>query len=50
MTIFKARLYIGNMGLNKNKVRGIIKRVGGLFTGKSKNSPDEKGKLQVARF
>lgn len=43
--------YIGNMEVNKNKVRGIIKKVGGLFSGKSKNSSDdEKGKLQVANF
>ena len=46
----QSTLYIGNMGLNKNKVRGIIKRVGGLFAGKAKNSPDEKGKVQVAGF
>src|SRR6266487_4912789 len=43
-------LYVGNMGLNKNKVRGIMKKVGGLFAGKSKNSSDEKGKLHVANF
>jgi hypothetical protein len=43
-------LYVGNMGLNKNKVRGIMKKVGGLFARKSKNSSDEKGKLQVANF
>jgi hypothetical protein len=46
----QSTLYIGNMGLNKNKVRGIMKKVGGLFAGKSKNSPDEKGKVQVAGF
>jgi len=46
----QSTLYIGNMGLNKNKVRGIVKKVGGLFAGKSKNSSDEKGKLQVAGF
>ena len=43
-------LYIGNLELNKNQVRGILKKVGGLFSGKSKNSSNEKGKLQVANF
>jgi len=43
-------LYIGNMELNKNQVRGIIKKIGGMFSGKSKNSSNEKGKLQVANF
>lgn len=43
-------LYIGNMGVNKNKVRGLMKKVGGLFAGRSKNASDEKGKLQVANF
>jgi len=38
------------MGVNKNKVRVLMKKVGGLFAGKSKNSSDEKGKLQVAGF
>jgi hypothetical protein len=42
-------LYIGNMELNKNQVRGIMKRIGGLFS-KSKKSSNEKGKLQVANF
>jgi hypothetical protein len=46
----QSSLYIGNMELNKNKVRGIMKKVGGLFAGKSKKSSDEKGKLQVAGF
>lgn len=43
-------LYIGNMEVNKNKVRGFMKKVGGLFAGKSKGSSNEKGKLQVANF
>lgn len=43
-------LYIGNMEINKNQVRGFMKRIGGLFSGKSKNSSNEKGKLQVANF
>jgi hypothetical protein len=43
-------LYIGNMELNKNEVRGILKKVGGLFSGKSKKSSNDKGKLQVANF
>ena len=43
-------LYIGNMEINKNKVRGFMKKVGGLFAGKSKGSSNEKGKLQVANF
>jgi hypothetical protein len=43
-------LYIGNMELNKNQVRGILKKVGGLFSGKSKKSTDGKGKLKVASF
>lgn len=42
-------LYVGSLGLNKNKVRGIMKKVGGIF--KSKNaSGEENGKLQVAGF
>lgn len=42
--------YIGNMELNKNKVRGLIKKVGGMFAGKSKDASDEKGKIQIASF
>src|SRR5204863_8433654 len=30
-------LYLGSLELNKNKVRGIMKKVGGIFSGKSKN-------------
>ncbi len=47
---YQSTLYVGNMGVNKNKVRGFMKKIGGLFAGKSKNSSDEKGKLQVAGF
>lgn len=44
-------LYIGSIGLNKNKVRGIMKKVGGIFSGKTKNAAEgENGKLQVANF
>lgn len=44
-------LYVGSVGLNKNKVRGIMKKVGGIFSGKTKNAAEgENGKLQVAGF
>lgn len=44
-------VYLGSMGLNKNKVRGIMKKVGGLFSGKSKEiAESQDGKLQVAGF
>ncbi len=43
-------LYVGNLNLNKNKLRGVIKKVGGLFAAKSKTAlaSNEQGKLQVA--
>lgn len=47
----KNTIYVGSLGLNKNKVRGIMKKVGGIFSGKSKNTTqNENGKLQVANF
>ena len=43
-------LYVGNLNLNKNKLRGVIKKVGGLFAAKSKTAlaSNDQGKLQVA--
>jgi len=45
-------LYVGNLNLNKNKLRGVIKKVGGLFAGKAKNAiaSNDQGKLQVANL
>ncbi len=44
-------LYVGNLELNKNKVRGILKKVGGLFSGRSKNTlANDDGKLQIANI
>lgn len=44
-------LYLGSMQINKNKVRGFMKKVGGLFAGKSKDgNANEDGKLQVANL
>jgi uncharacterized protein (UPF0333 family) len=44
-------LYLGSMQINKNKVRGFMKKVGGLFAGKSKDGlANEDGKLQVANL
>ncbi len=45
-------LYVGNLNLNKNKLRGVIKKVGGLFAGKAKNTAasNDQGKLQVANL
>ena len=44
-------LYVGSMALNKNKVRGFMKKVGGIFSSKTKNaSGDNDGKLQVANL
>jgi hypothetical protein len=43
-------LYVGSMQINKNKVRGLVKKVGGLFAGKSKDAAREDGKLQIANL
>lgn len=44
-------LYLGSMQINKNKVRGFMKKVGGLFAGKSKDgNANGDGKLQVANL
>ena len=45
-------LYVGNLNLNKNKLRGVIKNVGSLFAGKSKNAiaSNDQGKLQIANL
>ncbi len=45
-------LYVGNLNLNKNKLRGVMKKVGGLFAGKAKNAvaSNDQGKLQVANL
>ncbi|NNV56784.1 anti-sigma factor family protein [Limnovirga soli] len=47
-----ASLYVGNLNINKNKLRGVIKKVGGIFAGKNKSAvaANEQGKLQVANF
>ena len=39
------------MQINKNKVRGFVKKVGGLFAGRSKEaSANKDGKLQIANL
>ncbi|HRH61024.1 MAG TPA: hypothetical protein PL045_10670 [Chitinophagaceae bacterium] len=44
-------LYVGSMALNKNKVRGFMKKMGGIFSSKTKNaSGGDDGKLQVANL
>jgi len=43
-------LYVGSMQINKNKVRGLVKKVGALFAGKSKDGAKEDGKLQIANL
>ena len=44
-------LYVGSIEFNKNKVRGLMKKVGGLFAGKSKDGlANEDGKLQIANL
>ena len=45
-------LYVGNVNLNKNKLRGVLKKVGGLFAAKAKTATasNEEGKLQVANL
>ncbi|QEC67399.1 hypothetical protein FRZ67_08855 [Panacibacter ginsenosidivorans] len=44
-------LYLGSMQINKNKVRGFVKKVGGLFAGRSKEaSANKDGKLQIANL
>lgn len=47
-----ASLYVGNLNINKNKLRGVLKKVGGIFAGKNKSAvaANEQGKLQVANF
>lgn len=46
----KSALYLGSLQLNKNKVRGLVKKVGGLFAGRSKDAAKEDGKLQIANL
>ncbi|MBG9375169.1 hypothetical protein I5907_02935 [Panacibacter sp. DH6] len=44
-------LYVGSLQINKNKVRGLVKKVGGLFAGKAKEAAaSEDGKLQIANL
>lgn len=44
-------LYVGSLQINKNKVRGLVKKVGGLFAGKAKEAAaNEDGKLQIANL
>ena len=43
-------LYIGSIGLNKNKVRGIMKKLAAFFRKKKNAAEGENGKLQVANF
>lgn len=42
-------LYIGSLELNKDRVRGFFKKVGSIFSNKSKNN-NANGKLQVANM
>lgn len=46
----KSALYVGSLQINKNKVRGLVKKVGGLFAGRSKDAAKEDGKLQIANL
>jgi hypothetical protein len=46
----KNLLYVGSLQLNKNKVRGLVKKVGGIFAGRSKDAAKEDGKLQIANL
>ena len=46
----KDALYVGSLQINKNKVRGIVKKVGGLFAGRTKDASKEDGKLQIANL
>jgi len=46
----KSALYLGSLQINKNKVRGLVKKVGGLFAGRSKDAAKEDGKLQIANL
>lgn len=47
----RGSLYVGSIEINKNKVRGFMKKVGGLFAGKSKTAmANEDGKIQVANL
>jgi hypothetical protein len=49
--INRGSLYVGALEINKNKVRGFMKKVGGLFSGKSKTAmANEDGKIQVANL
>lgn len=44
-------MYVGSVGLNKNKVKGIMKKFGGMFAGKSKEIAETNpGTIQVAGF
>ena len=42
-------LYVGNMDLNKDKIKAVFKKAGRLFGDKAKGYTDN-GKLQVAMF
>ncbi|MEP6846584.1 MAG: hypothetical protein ABI861_11295 [Panacibacter sp.] len=47
----RSLLYVGSIEFNKNKVRGLMKKVGGLFAGRSKDGlTNEDGKLQIANL
>jgi len=43
-------VYVGMLDLNKDKVKGLLKKAGRLFKNKSNNLANEDGKLQVANF
>ena len=43
-------LYVGAFNLNKDKVKGLFKKVKNIFNEKARQSADEDGKLQVAGF
>ena len=43
-------LYVGAFNLNKDKVKGLFKKVKNIFNEKARQSADEDGKLHVAGF
>ncbi|MGI8950746.1 MAG: hypothetical protein ACR2FN_04075 [Chitinophagaceae bacterium] len=43
-------LYVGTMQINKDKVRGLLKKASRVFGGKAKDIGNDNGKLQVANL
>ena len=41
---------VGSMQLNKNKLKGLLRKAGRLISGKGKNNTNNDGKLQVANL